>query len=221
MVKNSYRILTFCADTAGLKRLSNLFEQEGHIVASALTVRELLSLLEDDSFDAVIISDRNNNGIVPGLLPEIRSICREAHLLAIKSEASRKDILDSLNSGCSYFIDRKCDEIPEITARVIDRGRALPATDSQQPQFRPDPSLSRRETEILYEMLCGKTNREIGEALGIQEKTVKNHLWKIYRKYGIDNRTELFGMLISDSPYFRSVRDYRGEKLLPEHGQLR
>ncbi|NLY49615.1 MAG: response regulator transcription factor, partial [Firmicutes bacterium] len=36
----------------------------------------------------------------------------------------------------------------------------------------------------------GHSNREIGEALEISEKTVKNHVTSIFRKIGVDDRTE-------------------------------
>ena len=48
-----------------------------------------------------------------------------------------------------------------------------------------------REKEVLVQLLGGKTNREISKELHIDEKTVKNHLWKIYRKMGVNNRTQL------------------------------
>ena len=59
------------------------------------------------------------------------------------------------------------------------------------------PSISKREREVLIQLLGGKTNREISHELGISEKTVKNHLWKIYRKLDVENRTQLFNRLIS------------------------
>ncbi len=48
-----------------------------------------------------------------------------------------------------------------------------------------------REKEVLVQLLGGKTNREISQELRIDEKTVKNHLWKIYRKMSVNNRTQL------------------------------
>ncbi|MFA4947020.1 MAG: helix-turn-helix transcriptional regulator [Candidatus Krumholzibacteriia bacterium] len=59
------------------------------------------------------------------------------------------------------------------------------------------PNVSRREKEILSHLLEGKSNREISRDLAISEKTVKNHLWKLYRKLGVRNRTQLFHYLIS------------------------
>jgi len=56
--------------------------------------------------------------------------------------------------------------------------------------------ISCRERQILTGLLGGKSNREISAALGISEKTVKNHLWKIYRKIGVRSRTQLFHHII-------------------------
>jgi ATP/maltotriose-dependent transcriptional regulator MalT len=59
-----------------------------------------------------------------------------------------------------------------------------------------EAGISTREKEVLAQLLGGMSNREISRALGISEKTVKNHLWRIYRKIGVRNRTQLFHRLI-------------------------
>ena len=61
----------------------------------------------------------------------------------------------------------------------------------------PKGRLSIREREVLTHLIGGKSNREISRELGISEKTVKNHLWKVYRKIGVRNRTQLFHQLIT------------------------
>ncbi len=48
-----------------------------------------------------------------------------------------------------------------------------------------------REKDVLVQLLGGRTNREISHELHIDEKTVKNHLWKIYKKMEVSNRTQL------------------------------
>jgi DNA-binding CsgD family transcriptional regulator len=58
--------------------------------------------------------------------------------------------------------------------------------------------LSNREQEIVEQLLEGKSNKEISEALNISEKTVKNNLWRIYRKFGVDSRNKLFHLLVSN-----------------------
>lgn len=50
--------------------------------------------------------------------------------------------------------------------------------------------LSEREMEILNYVVRGSSNREIGTALFISEKTVKNHLSSIYRKLAVEDRTQ-------------------------------
>ena len=52
--------------------------------------------------------------------------------------------------------------------------------------------LSKREGEIVFEILEGKRNKEIADKLYITEKTVKFHLSSIYRKVGVDGRRKLF-----------------------------
>jgi transcriptional regulator EpsA len=50
--------------------------------------------------------------------------------------------------------------------------------------------LSRREQEILFWLCRGESNVEIGAALDISPHTVKNHLQRIFRKIGVNNRTQ-------------------------------
>lgn len=50
--------------------------------------------------------------------------------------------------------------------------------------------LTRRERDILELVQQGKSNREIAEALIIEEKTVKNHINSIYSKLHLRNRYE-------------------------------
>lgn len=52
------------------------------------------------------------------------------------------------------------------------------------------PLLTPRETEILSWLYLGKTNWEIGQIIGISEKTVKNNLYAIYQKLNVANRTQ-------------------------------
>lgn len=50
--------------------------------------------------------------------------------------------------------------------------------------------LTPREVEVLEYVVSGKSNREIAEALYIEEKTVKNHVSNIYSKLHLKNRYE-------------------------------
>lgn len=50
-------------------------------------------------------------------------------------------------------------------------------------------SLTDRESEVLYWLSRGKTNREIGQILSMSPRTVNKHLEAVYRKLAVDNRT--------------------------------
>ena len=48
--------------------------------------------------------------------------------------------------------------------------------------------LSDREVEVLRFVARGKSNREIGELLGISPRTVQNHIAHIYDEIGVYTR---------------------------------
>ncbi|MFT3805638.1 alpha/beta fold hydrolase [Arenimonas sp.] len=51
-------------------------------------------------------------------------------------------------------------------------------------------ALTKRERRILDLLRAGKTNAEIGTAIFISEKTVRNHLSSVYRKLGVSSRAQ-------------------------------
>jgi DNA-binding NarL/FixJ family response regulator len=51
--------------------------------------------------------------------------------------------------------------------------------------------LSQREMEIVTYVARGMSNRAIGDALGLSENTVRNHLRSILEKLGLDNRVQV------------------------------
>ena len=70
---------------------------------------------------------------------------------------------------------------------------ALRAEEGPTPSQGAEPRLTPREREILALVRRGKRNREIAAALGIEEKTVKNHLNSIYSKLDLAGRIEAMG----------------------------
>jgi DNA-binding CsgD family transcriptional regulator len=51
-------------------------------------------------------------------------------------------------------------------------------------------ALTRSEAEVLRQLACGLTNKEIAEALHISYETVKGHVQHVLRKIGVTNRTQ-------------------------------
>lgn len=52
------------------------------------------------------------------------------------------------------------------------------------------PALTDRELAVLRLVVEGRTNQEIGNALGISEKTVEKHLREVFTKLGVASRVE-------------------------------
>ncbi|MFN3986632.1 MAG: DNA-binding response regulator [Rhodocyclaceae bacterium] len=62
--------------------------------------------------------------------------------------------------------------------------------DSNTPEAAPPTRvLTVRELDVLEWVAKGKTNRDIGEILGMSPRTVNKHLEHIYEKLGVENRT--------------------------------
>ncbi len=51
-------------------------------------------------------------------------------------------------------------------------------------------SLSKKEREILKTLSLGKTNNDIAEEMNLSFHTVKTHVYNIYKKLNINNRSE-------------------------------
>lgn len=75
---------------------------------------------------------------------------------------------------------------PAVTERVLRGLERLPR--SFEASVEPDP-LTKREQEVLRLMAGGYSNREIADALGTAEGTVKNHASSILSKLGVRDRT--------------------------------
>jgi CheY-like chemotaxis protein/DNA-binding CsgD family transcriptional regulator len=56
--------------------------------------------------------------------------------------------------------------------------------------------LTPKEAEVLYWVVKGKINRDIGDILGSSPMTVKKHLERIFVKLGVETRTAAAGMVM-------------------------
>jgi len=57
--------------------------------------------------------------------------------------------------------------------------------------------LTAREAEVLYWVVKGKINRDIGDILGSSPATVKKHLERVFAKLGVETRTAAAGMAMN------------------------
>jgi two-component system nitrate/nitrite response regulator NarL len=75
---------------------------------------------------------------------------------------------------------------PALAARLLGEVEAS----RRRPAPHPVDALTKREEDILRRVARGMSNREVAEALGIQEKTVKHYMTAILEKLQARNRVE-------------------------------
>jgi DNA-binding NarL/FixJ family response regulator len=81
--------------------------------------------------------------------------------------------------------------------RVLEKTISNPLllTESLQTHLPGLPSLTNREREMLSQVLKGASNREIAVSSSISERTVKTHLYRVYRKLNVKSRTKAIALL--------------------------
>jgi DNA-binding NarL/FixJ family response regulator len=112
------------------------------------------------------------------LLDAVRSGAR-GYLLKDVSLEHLTDAIRVVASGGSVIR-------PAVTERVL---RGLEHIRRDFEALSPPDPLTKREVEILRLMAGGYSNREIADALGTAEGTVKNHASSILSKLGVRDRT--------------------------------
>lgn len=77
-----------------------------------------------------------------------------------------------------------------VLPRAVASSLIEPAAATTNSTVSPLSELTERERQILSALAHGSTNREIGQSLGLAEKTVKNYLTNILRKLHVRRRVE-------------------------------
>jgi DNA-binding NarL/FixJ family response regulator len=119
---------------------------------------------------------------VPGEEMALRALCAGAkgYIEESASAAEFKKAVREVHSG-SVWVPR------HLISKFIERVTTVPrSTTREEPLV-----FTEREREVLHLLVSGRSNREIGDALGIEERTVKAHVAKLMRKAGVTNRIAL------------------------------
>lgn len=113
----------------------------------------------------------------------IAAIKAGAHGYVLKGVGAEEltTVIQNVHQGQSYIP-------PALAAQVLmamNNPESAPKTDDELIN-----SLSPRETEILKLVAVGKSNKEVGRELDLQEKTVKHYMTIILQKLQAKNRVE-------------------------------
>ena len=177
-------------------------ESDLEVVGEAGTVRDALGRVDATRPDVVVLDVRLPDGSGIDLCRAIRSAhpdlpCLmltaydddEASVAAVLAGAAGYVLKDIRGRNLVDGIRRVAAGGSLISAAVNERVRAgLVESTSAHADAAPDLTL--RERQVLELIADGLTNRQIGDRLGLAEKTVKNYVSELLAKLGMERRTQ-------------------------------
>jgi two-component system NarL family response regulator len=123
----------------------------------------------------------------------IRESQPEVRFIVFSVYKGEEDIHRAYQAGASGYLFKvvQRNELLAASRMVAAGGRYLPLQVADRLRFRhPADELTERELDVLRLIAAGKSNRDVGDSLGIGEGTVKAHVNKILTKLGAKDRTQ-------------------------------
>lgn len=212
-----------------LEGLTSVFEEEaggGHtqLLPVMGSMKELLALLE---LEYLVVDISSSSGGVSSL-EAIRQVRPDIRLIVIGPEGDDELVIDSIIAGARAYLDltastatvRQAIEVVtsgsiwaprRLLSTLIDRLLSVP----EASLIETAPHLTDRERQVLELLLMARSNREIADQLGIEERTVKAHVSRLMRKTGADNRIELSVRALSRSLMGSATAAANGKASMP------
>lgn len=184
------------ADARGA--LARALRRSGHEVVEAGDVASALEALGDARhldaavLDMVLGADERGGLRV---LEALRTARSRAPVVVVTAFADVTRVKDALNLGASHLLEKpfRAAELLTLLERLADT--AKPDLADLVSEALAKAGLTAREEEITRLALKGLPSPEIATVLGMSEKTVRQHLSKVYEKLGVSGRGELFHLL--------------------------
>ncbi len=171
------------------------------VVGEAGSKAEALTRIPAARPDVAVLDVRLPDGTGVEVCRDIRSTLPDIKCLMLTSYADDEALFDAIMAGASGYVLKEIrgndlvDAVrqvaagkslldPAATQRVLDRLRQGDHHDDRL------DGLSDQERRILELIGDGLTNRQIGEAMHLAEKTVKNYVSSLLAKLGMERRTQ-------------------------------
>ena len=214
------RVLVVDDNFVARRGLRSFLQAEAGIAVAgeASTGRNAIDWIKDNPADVVLMDVRmpDTNGIEA--TSRILKMRPETKILMLTVVDEQATLLRALLAGAKGYLvyGRFTPEELVKAIRVIAAGGSVAIPPLAQPLLENIEShlsevkdisemeslepLTAREKEILGLIAVGRGNREIAASLGIEEKTVKNHINNIYSKLQIKSRYEAISYMLRRSP---------------------
>ncbi len=196
-----------------LALLSDALDMAGYMVLVALDGASALERMQRRRPDVVLL-----DAMMPGLdgFETCRRIKAQAELadipvLFMTALCDSEHVVEGFAAGGIDYVTKpiRTDEVLARvavhlrTARSLQSARSVPALKPVPTQQQAQEALAlrfqltEREVEVLQWVSCGKTNRDIGDILGLSPRTVNKHLEHVYVKLGVETRTAAAAVAIA------------------------
>jgi DNA-binding NarL/FixJ family response regulator len=194
VVEDDHATRTFLADN---------LTADGYDLLVAETARDALRLIEHKAPDLVIVDVGLPDGSGLELLADLRA-AGWPRLVVLSAADDPYSVRAAFVAGAQGYLLKSASPlvVADGVRRVLDGGvyadpsvaSLLAAGLRGGPQQDGIAELSGREVEVLRLVADGRSNKEIGETLGLSALTVKSHLARIARKLGTGDRAEMVAM---------------------------
>jgi two-component system response regulator DevR len=178
-------------------------QPEMEVVGEAGTVREAVTQARRLAPDVVVLDIRLPGGNGLDACRQIKAHRPETRIIILTSFPDDDVLLDAIASGADGYVLKQIgsEELIHALERV-GRGENLvdPALMDQvfakmremrrQERAHAFADLTGQEMQILARVAEGQTNREIGAALHLSEKTVRNYVSEILGKLNVASRAQ-------------------------------
>lgn len=178
-------------------------ESDLEVVGEAGTVRDTMGRIAATRPDVVVLDVRLPDGSGIDLCRTIRSRHPELPCLMLTAYDDDDASVSAVLAGAAGYVlkDIRGQNLVTAIRRVAAGDSLISAAVSarvkeglfaQGPSGAPQdgPDLTLRERQVLDLVAEGLTNRQIGERLGLAEKTVKNYVSELLAKLGMERRTQ-------------------------------
>ncbi len=184
----------------GISALLNA-EDDMEVVGEASTTSQARGRIRATRPDVAVLDVRLPDGSGIDVCRDIRSNLPDTRCLMLTAYDDDEATYAAVLAGASGYVIKDIRGSGLVdSVRAVAAGRSLldPALNRRvvkriNDSHEADPrleSLTMRERQVLPLIAEGLTNREIGERLGLAEKTVKNYISGLLSKLGLQRRTQ-------------------------------
>jgi DNA-binding NarL/FixJ family response regulator len=198
--KPSIRIAVVESDPLRFVGFRALFDSEPDF---ELVSASLPDISDMQNIDLVLLGNRNGKNLLD-VMASLKATRPDLRIIVTGSGMDEETILKAIASGAKGYVDEAASAAEFVQAiRMVNQGSVwaprhvlsmfIERVSSAPGRIFPNGrvNFTDREKEVLEMLVAGRSNKEIGSALGIEERTVKAHVAKLMRKVGVQNRIAL------------------------------